>query len=313
MKARRFLPIQIAGYVAARLGIAALNILGFERARKVGAWLGRRLHDLDKRRRAIAADNLERAGVASGAAAADIVRRMYEHLGTMIGEMALTERLARSGKLRDVVAIENRDIFEEARARRKGVILALGHLGNWETCGVAFGMYIGEVHSVARPLDNVFLNRYLERFRKQTGQRLIHKDNAARAMLDVLRKKGTLAILFDQDARHEGVFAPFFGRPASTVKSPAVLALRYGSPIVPLNIFRENGRLYLRFTPPIEPEGHTVESLTAECNRRLEEFIRQHPEQWFWLHRRWKTQPATAVSPSPGTRGSPSGPAGTRS
>lgn len=312
MKIRQLWPVQIATYIAARMGIAALNILGFERARKVGAWLGRRLHDLDRRHRAIARDNLERAGV-SPAAADRIVRRMYEHLGTMIGEMALTERLARSGRLRDLVVIENREILEQARARGKGVILALGHLGNWETCGVAFGLYVGEVHSVARPLDNVFLNRYLERFRRMTGQRLIPKDNATRAMLEVMRKKGILAILFDQDARHEGVFAPFFGRPASTVRSPAVLALRYGAPIIPLNIFRETGRLYLRFTPPIEPDGHTVETLTAECNRRLEEFIRQHPEQWFWLHRRWKTQPRATETASPGTHEFPSGSAGRRS
>jgi KDO2-lipid IV(A) lauroyltransferase len=153
------------------------------------------------------------------------------------------------------------------------------------------------MHAIARPLDNPYLDRYLNRFRTGTGQEIVSKYDVLRQMGEFLHRNKIVIFLADQDARRHGLFVPFFGRPASTFKAPAVMALRHGVPLLMADIyrtgfFRHEGIVH----PPLEiPPGmkgeEAVRHLVTAYTARLEGFVRRHPEQYLWLHRRWKTRP----------------------
>jgi KDO2-lipid IV(A) lauroyltransferase len=197
------------------------------------------------------------------------------------------------------VRIEGLEHLAAATDGTSGVLLLTGHFGNWELLGLAHALTRLPLTVVVRPLDSSVLNRLAERLRARTGAELIAKRSALRPVLRALRHGRMVGILLDQNAsRDEGVFVPFFGRPASTSRSLALLAVRTGRPIVPVFIHREpDGRHRIVIEPAlpvpaaISPEAAVVE-LTAECARRTEAIIRRWPEQWFWLHRRWRTVPA---------------------
>jgi KDO2-lipid IV(A) lauroyltransferase len=231
----------------------------------------------------------------SPAGRAAIGRGSFQHLGMMLIEIGLllvfdpARMLAR-------VTIEG---LSHLRGRDgHGVLVLTAHFGNWELLGLAHALTGGPLTVVVRPLDSAQLNRVAERLRTRTGTELIAKRRALQPVLDALRRGRMVGILLDQNAtRLDGVFVPFFDRLASTSRSLAVLALRTGTPIVPAFIHRErNGHHRIIVEPPIKvpagvsPDGAVVE-LTAECSRRIEEAIRRRPEQWFWLHRRWRTRP----------------------
>jgi KDO2-lipid IV(A) lauroyltransferase len=147
---------------------------------------------------------------------------------------------------------------------------------------------------VMRPLDDPLVNWVIERFRRRSGVELITKRQALPAMRDALRRGRVVGVLLDQNAsRTEGVFVPFFGTPASTSRALAVLSLRTGAPVVPIFIRRaDGGRHCVAADLPIPaPETGDVTDYTAAFNRSIEAAIRRAPEQWFWLHRRWKTEP----------------------
>jgi KDO2-lipid IV(A) lauroyltransferase len=182
--------------------------------------------------------------------------------------------------------------MREAMARGKGTIVSIGHLGNWELAGAIFCEKFHTLHSVYRPLDYAPLDRLVLRIRRSTGMEMIPNEQALARIARILKKNGTVALLTDQDARQDGIFVQFFGRPASTLPTPAILALRFGTPIIPVNIYRSGSTHVARFDPPIYPEAYSdAAAITQEIQKRLENFVREHPAQWFWLHRRWKTQP----------------------
>jgi len=150
------------------------------------------------------------------------------------------------------------------------------------------------LHSLARPIENPWIDGYLTRFRTQTGQQIISKYRALGEMIRVLQKNEILIIQVDQDARSHGVYVDFFGRPASTHRSPALLSLKYGTPIVVANIYREGGLHHCVLSDPILPEAYRtqpdpVRALTQAFTAKFEEFVRSRPDQWFWVHDRWKT------------------------
>jgi KDO2-lipid IV(A) lauroyltransferase len=188
----------------------------------------------------------------------------------------------------------------EAAARTPGGVLVLtAHFGNWELLGLAHVLSGLPLAVVARPLDSAILNRLVEWLRRRTGAELIAKHRALKPVLGALRRGRMVAILLDQNAsRAEAVFVPFFGHPASTSRGLALLALRTGRPIVPIFMHREpDGHHRIVVEPPLWPSpgastAGAVLELTAECVRRIEATIRRWPEQWFWLHRRWRTRPS---------------------
>lgn len=259
----------------------------------------------------VAAENLRQA-LGPDASEADIretIRRMWVHLFRMVFEVIQLPRKVRADNCLDFVEYDDRraacwSAFNTGRP----VILLGGHFGNWEVANAMFGMFGMRMGVVARDLDNPYLHRWFERFREHTGHVMISKAGAAEEMLPLLAKRGHLGLLGDQDAGPRGVFADFFGKPASCFKSIALMALEHRALICVGGAIRlpddfqqtsRNGSTWSRFRlcceEVIDPE--TVSSLdpVGEITRRytaaLERLIRRAPEQYFWIHRRWKSQP----------------------
>jgi len=195
------------------------------------------------------------------------------------------------------------DVFDRCAAEGRGVIVVIAHLGNWEIGGVATTLAGYPIQSLAKPIANPWIEEYLKKVRTLTGQKIIPRDRALGEMIRVLQRGGMLVVQIDQDARQSGVYVNFFGRPASTHRAPATLSLKYNVPIVMVNTYREEQMNYAVCSDPIHPDAFRgapdpVKALTQAYSARLEEFIRQHPEQWLWTHDRWKTAERAARATS---------------
>lgn len=231
-----------------------------------------------------------------------IIHRMWVHLFRLLGEMV---HLPRKVRLNNIVeSIEFRGKTDALRALCSGrpVLLLSGHFGNWEMAISIFGLFGFRMGLVARELDNPYLNRWFLRFRKYTGHRPIPKKGGFDVLTQLLGLGGNLALLADQDAGSNGVFVDFFGRAASTHKSIALLALEYEALICVgyarrLDETLSNGwpRYELGCEEVIDPldhaSGDAVREITQRYTAALERAIRRSPEQYFWVHRRWKSFP----------------------
>jgi Kdo2-lipid IVA lauroyltransferase/acyltransferase len=288
----RWKPVQFATYLVVRFLAMVVNMFPLSHASRVGRVVGQLLHALDLKHRKIAAKNLERAG--HRGSIPRMIRRVYREIGLGAVEMLMLPRMLQYQRFSRFVTLRNFDVFDRELARGKGVIVVIAHQGNWEIGGLATCLAGYPLHSLARPIENPYLDRWVLQSRTSTGQRIIPKYNALQAMIRVLKSNGMLVIQADQDAKQMGVLANFFGRPASTIRSPALLSLKYDAPIVPVEIYRENGHHYAVTSEPLYPADFRalpdpVRAITQAFTTRLEEFVRRHPEQWNWLHRRWKS------------------------
>ncbi len=286
--------------------LAPLALLGATLAYlpwRAGLWMGRRLGDLTywvlPGRRAVARDNLERAfgRERNGRELDRLCRESFRHLGMTLVE-ACTFFFRPPSVLLSRVDVEGVDHLKAAAAHGRGILLLSAHLGNWELLAAAHVHTGYPVSVVVRPLDSAVLDRVVTRFRERGGVEVIPKRRALRGVRDALRRGRMVGILLDQNAsRREGVFVPFFGEPASTSKSLALLALWSGAPVVPVFIQREMvGSHRVTIEPALPPpttgdREEDVAVFTAAFSRVVESRIRQSPEQWFWMHRRWRTRP----------------------
>jgi KDO2-lipid IV(A) lauroyltransferase len=187
---------------------------------------------------------------------------------------------------------------DAARAAGRGILFATAHLGNWELSAFAYGLLVGPMHVLARPLDNPRIDALVERRRALSGNHLIFKKDYARAILKALAANQAVGILVDQNAvPAEGVFVEFFGTPACAATGFAKLAAHSGAAVIPgFAIWSEEERRYvLRFSPAVPITGDAALD-TAAVQAQLEAAIRAWPDQWLWIHRRWKTRPAGAPS-----------------
>jgi KDO2-lipid IV(A) lauroyltransferase len=264
----------------------------------LGRGLGRLWSRLDRRHLANAADNLRRAFPEwDEARVRSTARAAYAHFGAVILDLLWMEgRPAQQLlALADVDGVEH---LQRARAAGRGVVAPGGHLGNWEFQAVASVPLVGNVSSIARPLDNPLLDRRLVGLRTSTGNQVIYKQKALAQAIRTLREGGILAVLIDQNVQPgDGVFVRFFGRPASTTTVAAALALKTGCAIVPVRCtLQRSGRYRMAYGPPVEWTGsgrrdEDVPAITQRLTSIIEGWVRETPEQWLWLHRRWKTQP----------------------
>ena len=177
---------------------------------------------------------------------------------------------------------------------RRGAILVTGHYGSFEVRGQLLAALGFDLVTVMRPLDNVYLNEFLVRTRRTHGLTMLDKKGAMQSAESILQDGSLLCFIGDQDAGRKGVFVDFFGRPASTHRSPALLSLKYGTPIILAEIFREKGVHHCVISDPLYPddfrgEADPVTALTQAVTAKVEAAIRAHPDQWFWVHDRWKT------------------------
>ena len=232
-----------------------------------------------------------------------IIYRMWVHLFRMGAEMILLPRKLRLDNVTAAVLFRNKPDVVRALCSNRPVILLSGHFGNWEMAISIFGLFGFKMGLVARELDNPYINRWVHRFRKFTGHRSISKNGGGSAMVALLERHGSLAMLGDQDAGSSGLFVDFFGRPASTFKSIALLAMEYKALICVGYARRlENEsmpggwpRFELGCEEVVDPlEYNSVDALreiTQRYTAALERVVRRAPEQYFWVHRRWKSVP----------------------
>ncbi len=278
----------------------------------LGEGAGRLAFRLDRRHRTITLENLTQA-FPEGYTPAEIerlARAVFENLGRTAVDVAGSDRLVRERNA-DAVRFDGLGRMLEARRRGKGVLFITAHFGPWELLPLIHAIHFGPIHVVARPLDNPWLDNLLTSLRERGGNRVIRKRDAVQAILQVLRRGETVGILIDQHiTEREGVVVPFFGRPASTAFAPALIAMRSGAAVLPVAIVREgHGRYRVVFSGEVSlrRSGNIKADLvenTARFTAAIEAFIREHPDHWFWVHRRWKTRqpldPRLEIHDTPG-------------
>lgn len=225
---------------------------------------------------------------------AAIGRASFRHFGAMLGE-CLWLRSRGAAEVRSMVDFTGWEEIERARAAGRPILILTGHCGNWELLAAALNVRGLGMAVVARELDDPGLQDSLLALRARFGTRTIVRGTpgAARDLLRTLRSGGALGMLIDQDTKVEGVWVDFFGRPAWTPVGAADIALRLGATVLPTFIERlPDGRHRARVEPPLElPRDPT--GATQAMSERIEAQIRRVPEQWVWMHRRWRRQPGT--------------------
>ncbi len=287
-------------YAAARAAAFVFRFLPLGMAVGIGRLLGRLFYTFDTRHRERVKSQMQQALSIGEEEAGKLALKTYLHLGTMLVEFPRIPDMNRDNvdQLMDWGA--GLEVIRGLMAEGKGLIIITGHVGNWENGGALFclkGLCLG---AIARPLDNPLIDRYVKETREHCGQEIWDKFGALRKIVRVLKNGGALAMLLDQDGGKGGEFAPFFGIEASTITTAAEIAVRTGAPLITVAVHRTDKPMRFKLTacaphradPTASPESER-KRLLVEMNRDFEKLIRLHPEQWLWLHRRWKTRPAT--------------------
>jgi KDO2-lipid IV(A) lauroyltransferase len=267
----------------------------------LGGALGRLWGALDRRHLRIAADNLRRAFPEwdEGRVLAT-ARGVYAHFGRVLLDILWMEG-RRPEELMALTDVEGIEHVRAAMATGRGLLCPTAHFGNWEFQGVASSLLVGPFSVIARPLDNPDLDRRLVGFRTSTGNTVVYKKRALAQVMKTIREGGTVAVVVDQNVQEkDGVFVEFFGRPACTTTVAAAVALKTGCAILPVRCpLGPDGRYRMVYGPPVVWESASrrdedVPRLTQHITSVIEGWVREAPEQWLWLHRRWKTQPSAA-------------------
>ena len=287
-------------YLGARLGEMCLTAGGVESALRLADGVGRAIFHLDRTHRNRALDHLEIAfPQMPRAEALRLARRSFEHLARLVVEVCHSPRLLHPNGWSNRVKLGPIAPAVELLNRGGPAILITGHLGNWEVLGAGLSLLGYPLCSLARPIDNPLVNQWLLGIRQKRGMRIITKWDAADDMVRVLRSGGVLGLIADQNAGSRGTFVPFFGRLASAHKSIALLALTQNAPII-CGYARRLGpdfRFEFGVTDVIGPEQWAdqrdpVYHITARYVHAIEEMVRRWPEQYLWMHRRWRRRPA---------------------
>lgn len=227
-----------------------------------------------------------------------VLRGVYVNLARLLTEFSQFPHLTPDNISRHVIydGFEN---YQAAKNAGKGVLFLTAHFGAWELCPVAHALYGHPLHFLARPVDNPLVDQLVNRYRTSCGNRVIDKKNSVREIVRILKNNGELGILIDQNTTLDaGIFVDFFGIPACTTTSLATLALRTGAMVLPGFLIwdRRLKKHRLRFETPVavnrtEDFQSDIRENTHRFNQMLENLIRKYPDQWLWIHRRWKTRP----------------------
>jgi KDO2-lipid IV(A) lauroyltransferase len=221
-----------------------------------------------------------------------IIDGTFQSVGRLLLALARAPRI-RAANVSDWISYEGLEHYKAAKASGKGALVATAHLGNWELSAYTHALMTESMSVMVRPLDNPLIDALVERRRALSGNHLIYKKDAARNVLKALRDNGAVGILIDQNASEaEGVFVDFFGKAASANAAFVKFAYHSGAKVIPGFAFWDNTtrRYILRFYPEIPMLGDVIAD-TQRVHTFLEEVIRQYPDQWMWIHRRWKTRP----------------------
>lgn len=285
-------------YIAAWTGLKLMGLLPRPAARFVGAAFAAAAYMVRPPLRRAAMFNLRLAFPDwTDAKRREVIRGMIRQVGWMAGEFSQFPRYTRA-VIEQIVVVDGFENFEAARRRGKGVLFLTGHMSAWELAPFAQALYGHPLHFLVRPITNRRVDGLINSYRCRSGNQPIEKNRAARSILKVLGEGGTVGVLSDHNTSFENVFVNFFGVPAATTSGLARVALRTDAAVVPgfLAWDQTLGKYRLQFGPAIElvrtgdEEADVVEN-TARFTRVIEDYIRVHPDQWLWVHKRWKTRP----------------------
>lgn len=275
---------------------ALLAPLSWERASDLGAALGGASRFVLGRRWRLTLANLAAAFPEKPQKERErIALEAWRNAGRFAAELARAGSLS-TRELERIVRIENPEVARDALAEGKGVLVNIGHLGNWEVGGFAFTHAGFRLGVIGRAMKNPLADAWLKRRRELFGFEVFAHKNPFFQSVRWLKQGGFLAILIDHNIRRGGVFVPFLGRPAATSTLTGLLAVKLGCPIVSCTVRRDGAKLSVRFSPPLRadpaaPSEAEAERLTVEMTRALEDFIRERPEDWLWGHNRWRRAP----------------------
>jgi Kdo2-lipid IVA lauroyltransferase/acyltransferase len=227
-----------------------------------------------------------------------VIRGMVRQVGWMAGEFSQFPKYTREN-IERIVVVDGFENFDAARRRGKGVLFLTGHMSAWELAPFAHALYGYPLHFLVRPIANRRLDALINRYRCSSGNLPLEKNRSARSILKVLGDGGTVGVLADHNTSlEEGVFVNFFGVLASTTSGLARIALRTDAAVVPgfLSWDSVRRKYRLRFEPAVEltrtgNEDADIVLNTGHFARVIEDHIRAHPDEWIWVHKRWKTRP----------------------
>ena len=277
------------------------RILPRKWAMGLGSAIGKLLYRILKKRRQIAINNLQIAfgGALNETRRQAICKASFINFSKTIIEFMRFPKL-NAENIWHEVTVHGKENLNSALEKEKGAIVFLPHFGNWELLSLVYGVLIpNRAKAIAFPLKNARLNDLIWRYRQLLSLELIPRKNAIRATLRALKNNDAVGFFADQNAGDQGVFIDFFGKPASTAKGPVSLALKTGAPMLfSLDIRQQDDRHHVYISPPIhlEPSENferDIELYTTHLMKQLEKHIQEYPEQWLWLHNRWKTQPTS--------------------
>ncbi len=283
-------------YLAVRITICVVQALPLSACEHGARWLAWLFHDVLRIRRRVTDENLAHAFPQLDATQRGrLARRMWEHLFLFAAEVAHTRRKIHRTNWHQYIRLGGEAQFVRLQLGERPVLLVTAHFGNFELAGYFFALCGYPIHTVARPLDNPYLDRFVNRFRGSTGQIMLSKQGAYDHICSILAGGGTVSFVADQYAGNKGCWIEFFGRPASAHKAIALFALDNDAPMAVGRCQRQGRPLHSvlklqGIADPRHPSGHTesIRALTAWYHRQFEAFIREAPEQYWWLHRRWK-------------------------
>ncbi len=286
-------------FIALRILVVFLYLFDVETNLNTACFLGRLLWKYYHRGRKRALDNLRASfPEKSEQWIWQTGRRSFEHIAMLAIDVIFTPRLVKKNNWRDYSRYENVERAKWLMQQGSGLLMVTGHYSNFEIMGYLLGLFGFNVYSIARPLDNKYISRYLYDVRQRAGQKIIDKKGASELMEEITSNGATLCFIADQDAGKKGIFVDFFGRKASTYKSIGLIAISCNVPISVAYSRRVDNRFYFEiginriiFPEEWQDKDNPLEWITAEYTKAIEQFTRQEPSQYWWLHRRWKHQP----------------------
>ena len=296
-------------YLAVRIFAMFVHMFGWEANYRTAGWLGNMLFRFDGRHRRIAAGHLRRSFPDwPEEKVRRVAKASFRHMVYFGLEFLFTTRVVTPARWRQHAILTNQ--AENIRLlieRKRAIIYIAGHFGNWERVGYTMAVLGFDGYAVARPLGNPYLNHYVMDIRQKNGLTILDKRGATERMDEILSSNRYVSFIADQDAGRKGLFVDFFGRPASTIKAPALMAMRYEVPVV-VGYGRRLSKQYgfeMGIERIIHPQEWTDKDdplfwITQEYTKAMENLIRRWPEQYLWVHRRWKHRPRGQPRPADG-------------
>jgi len=274
-----------------------LAILPYRLSIKAGEILGLLLFFAWGSRRKIAIENLKKTvesrALSISEPAEKVIRQNFKNLGRSLAEV-IKIYYGLGKKLVDSVEVEGIENFNRAKAKGRGILFITGHCGNWELGAVVTSVKLSGVAGVVRPMNNPHINKFIEKTRQKYGNSVIYKKGALKGIIKRLKAGGSVGILMDQAVlAEEGYVIDFLGRGAWTTKAPALIARKTGAAVLPIFMHREGKDHRMKIYPEVnlsdiaDNEMAVLED-TKRFSGYIENYIKENPSEWLWIHRRWK-------------------------